>query len=262
MIVSIWLAIFLGFVQGLTEFLPVSSSGHLMMFQHLFNVQGNHLLFTIVLHIATLLAVMVVFRKKIWQLIRHPFNKTNYCLLTATILTCAFVILCKDFIDKTFTYKILPITFMVTAIILFAATMVKPKENEITYKSAIAVGIMQGIAVIPGLSRSGTTISTLLVTGTKRERAAEFSFLMSIPIIIASLVYALAQGSAPAGSYELISNGEKLQLDIFPTAIAFITALASGILAIKFMLHLIRRVKLHWFSMYLVVLAIVCMCIF
>jgi len=247
--VSILLAIFLGLVQGLTEFLPVSSSGHLMMFQHLFNVQGNHLLFTIVLHIATLLAVVIVFHKKIWQLIRHPFNKTNYCLLIATILTCALVILFKDFIDKTFTYKILPLTFMVTAIVLFAATMVKPREKDITYTSAITVGLAQGIAVIPGLSRSGTTISALLVTGTKRETAAEFSFLMSIPIIIASLVYELTTAAGP------------LKLDVFPTAIAFITALASGILAIKFMLHLIRRVKLHWFSMYLIVLSIVCVCI-
>ena len=204
-------------------------------------------MFTIILHIATLLAVLIVFRKRIWQLVRHPFNKTNYCLLTATILTCTFVILFKDFIDKTFTVKILPLAFIVTAIVLCIATMVRSKENDVTYKSAVTVGIMQGIAVIPGLSRSGMTISTLLIAGTKRETAAEFSFLMSVPIILASLVY------------ELVSAKEKLALEILPTSIAFVTALASGILAIKFMLHVIRRVKLHWFSLYLCVLAFICL---
>ena len=245
---SILLSIFLGIVQGLTEFLPVSSSGHLILFQHLFSMPEDMLLFNIILHIATLLAVVIVFRARIWQLVRHPFNKMNLMLLISTAITVTFVLLFKDFIDSTFTYRILPMTFMLTAIILFSTTFIPNREREVTYKSSIAVGLSQFVAVIPGISRSGTTISTLLATGVKREAAAEFSFLMSIPIIIASFVFELMN-----------VRGSGATLDFWPTALAFIAALVSGIFAIKFMLNVIKRVKLHWFSMYLVILAIVCL---
>lgn len=237
----------LGIIQGLTEFLPVSSSGHLILFQKLFGLDGDLLLFNIILHIATLCAVVIVFRKRIWQLIRHPLNKTNLYLLIATAITCTLVIIFKNTIDRTLTHKILPVTFMITAIILFATTFVKPKEKNIGYTSAIASGLAQAIAVIPGLSRSGLTISANLATGIKRESAAEFSFLMSIPIIIASLVY------------ELIDTGEKLSLEILPTSAAFLAALLSGIFAIKIMLHIVKKVKLYWFSIYLIALAFVCL---
>ena len=247
---SILLALFLGIVQGITEFLPVSSSGHLILFQHLLDMPEDMLLFNIILHIATLLAVVIVFRKKIWMLVRRPFNKMNLLLIISTVITCTFVILFKDLIERTFTYKILPITFLVTAIVLFATTFIKPREREVGYKSAILVGFTQFIAVIPGISRSGTTISTMLFTGVKREAAAEFSFLMSIPIIIASF------------AYELLKVGSNPTIEIIPTAVAFIAALASGIFAIKFMLSLIKRVKLHWFSLYLVILSVICTLLF
>ena len=244
---SILLALFLGIVQGLTEFLPVSSSGHLMLFQHLFNIPGNMILFDIILHIATLCAILFVFRKKIWQLIIHPFNETNALLLITTAITCILVVLFKGLIDKLFTYKILPFTFLLTAIVLFSTSFVKPSSKPVGYTSSAIVGVTQFIAVIPGLSRSGTTISTLLLTGAKREDAAEFSFLMSIPIIIASFVY------------ELLDLGGSVSIAILPTSIAFIAALICGIFSIKFMLNIIKNVKLHWFSVYLVILAIVCL---
>jgi len=251
---SIITAIFLGLVQGLTEFLPVSSSGHLILFQHIFGLPENMLMFNIILHIATLCAVVIVFRKKIWQLVRHPLNKTNLYLVLSTAMTCAFVVAFKDAIDATFTYKILPITFIVTAILLYIATMFanRPRKvrDKVSLPTAIVVGLAQGIAVIPGLSRSGVTISTMLLTGTKRETAAEFSFLMSIPIIIASFLY------------ELLTAHDGFQIEILPTAVAFVAALLSGILAIKFMLHLIQAVKLQWFSFYLVALALACVFIF
>ena len=251
---SILLAIFLGIVQGLTEFLPVSSSGHLILFQHLFDMPDDMLLFNIILHVATLLAVMIVFRKKIFQLVRRPFNKMNLMLLISTAVTVTFVLLFKDFIDSTLHHRILPLTFLVTAIILFLTTFINTrvsKKENVGFKSALLVGFTQFIAVIPGISRSGTTISTLLVTGVKRETAAEFSFLMSIPIIIASFVYEL-----------LNVRGSGATLDVVPTIFAFIAALLSGIIAIKFMLRVIQRVKLHWFSLYLVILAVVCLIIF
>ena len=222
-----------------------------MMFQRLLGMPENMLLFNIILHVATLCAVVIVFRKKIWQLVRHPFNKTNLYLLIATAITCALVIVFKDLIDRTFTYRILPVTFIVTAIVLFGVTLIKPKEKDIGYTSSIISGLAQGIAVIPGLSRSGLTISANLAVGIKREAAAEFSFLMSIPIIIASLLYELVG-----------SRGETMTLDILPTAIAFVIALVSGVFAIKFMLHIVKRVKLYWFSLYLILIAVVCLFLF
>jgi len=245
---EIWVAIVLGLVQGLTEFLPVSSSGHLLLFQKLFAIEDSPLLFDIILHIATLTAVIIVFHKKIWQLIRKPFQKTTYCLLIATAITCAMVLVVHfaGWTDAMRNYKILPITFLITAIILFAVTFLPKKENSVGYKTGIIAGIAQGIAVIPGISRSGATIAASLATGVKREEAAEFAFLMSIPIIIASFVF------------EIISSpGDIAVMSFWPIAFGFVAALLSGILAIKIMLKIVQKIKLYWFSVYLVVLSII-----
>lgn len=252
---SIIVAIFLGVVQGLTEFLPVSSSGHLILFQHIFNMDGDLLMFNIILHIATLVAVCFVFRGQICALVRHPFKKTNACLVIATAITCGMVVIFKDIIDRTFTYKILPFSFLATAIILFLTNFIPRNDREVGIKTSIAVGIAQGIAVIPGLSRSGTTISTILATGVKRESAATFSFLMSIPVIIASFLYEII-GAVTSGDIGAIIP------PIIPTALAFVAAVISGIFAIKIMLRVIQNVKLHWFSLYLVILAVVCFVVF
>lgn len=248
---SILMAIFLGAVQGLTEFLPVSSSGHLILFQRLFGLPADMLLFDIILHIATLLAVVLVFRKTLMGLILRPFEKSNLrlllCLLISTALTCTLVLIFKDLIDRTFTYKILPFSFLATAIILFLTSFIKPSARAVTYPSAISVGIAQALAVVPGLSRSGTTISTLLATGTNRAKAAEFSFLMSIPIIIASFVLEMLDGAAAATLPNLA-----------PLACAFVSALVFGIVAIKFMQRIVVAAKFHWFALYLVPLSVAC----
>jgi undecaprenyl-diphosphatase len=247
---SIFIALFLGIVQGLTEFLPVSSSGHLILFQHIFGLGDDMLLFDIILHVATLCAVVLVFRKTILELIRRPFCKFNWCIVLTTAVTCALVLIFKDMIDKSFTYKILPFSFLATAIILFLTTVIAPKVGgAVGFKSAFVVGVAQGIAVVPGLSRSGTTISALLISGVEKNAAAAYSFLMSIPVIIASLLLEILT---------IKSNGGGANLEILPTSVAFAAAFLSGILAIKFMLSVIKRVKLHWFSVYLVILAAVC----
>ena len=257
----IYLAIFLGLLQGITEFLPVSSSGHLILAQALFNMPESMLMFNIILHLATLLAVVIVFRKIIWELVTKPFCKTNLCLLLATAITVTIVLVFHDLIDRSFNSAILPVTFMVTAVVLFATSLVsggKKKESDeegqrdinsdeslVTPGVAGLAGFAQGIAVIPGLSRSGFTISACLLGGADRTNAARFSFLMSIPIIVASFVF------------ELVRSDGALQIDVIPTLIAFVVALVSGILAIKFMLEIVKRIKLYWFSLYLVVLAVV-----
>ena len=249
---DIFVAIIMGLVQGLTEFLPVSSSGHLMVAQNWFGVAESSLLFVLILHLATLCAVVIVFRKKIWELIKNPFCKTGYALLISTVISCALVLIFMDYIDSAFNYNFLPFFFLVTATLLLVVTFINVKPNQqadgttVTYKTSIATGIMQGIAVIPGISRSGATIAAALATGANREDAAEFSFLMSIPIIIASFVYHVV--SNPSGI---------MSIDILPIILGFIAAFVSGIFAIKIMLALVKRVKLYWFSAYLVVLAVV-----
>ena len=248
---TIWIAIFLGLTQGLTEFLPVSSSGHLMLAERFFGIMESSLMFSLILHLATLCAVVIVFRKKIWELIKHPLNKTNYNIIIATIISCSLVLIFKDYIDRAFTFYILPFTFLITAIILLIVSFFRTTPNitkdgtTVTYKTSIFAGIIQGIAVIPGISRSGATISAALATGTSREEAAEFSFLMSIPIIVASF------------TYELISSPESLgSIPFFPMLVAFLTAFVAGIFAIKIMLAVVKKIQLYWFSIYLTALSI------
>ncbi|MCL2846198.1 MAG: undecaprenyl-diphosphate phosphatase [Firmicutes bacterium] len=242
---TIIVAIILGLVQGLTEFLPVSSSGHLILAQHIFGLDGDLLLFNIVLHIATLCAVLLVFWRKIWAMLKNPLQPKVYALLLATIITVTFVLLFRDFIERTFTASILPITFMITAIVLFATTFIKRNEGEVKMRSAAATGLAQGLAVIPGFSRSGFTIATAMATGSGREAAAEFSFLMSIPIIIGALLFEVT-GDGP-----ITMGVDGLQL-----VLAFIVALVAGVFSIKFMLRIVRRIRLWYFSIYLIALAI------
>ena len=246
---SIPLAIFLGLIQGLAEFLPISSSGHLILVQHIFEMPQDMMFFNIMLHIATLIAVCFVFRKRTFKLVRHPFHpdnrRLNFCLILATAITVGFVLLFNDFLESTFTARVLPITFLITAIVLVWASFVKPGKNQLTYTTAAALGLAQGLAIIPGLSRSGLTLSTALTSGIQRDHAAEFAFLMSIPIIIAALVW------------ELVRNPISTTINWLPLSIAFIVALLSGVFAIKFMLDIIRRVKLYWLSLYLIVIALV-----
>jgi len=245
------LAIFLGLVQGLAEFLPVSSSGHLILVQQVFGMPDDMMFFNILLHIATLIAVLFVFRKRVWSLAKNPFGKQNrkmsLSLILATAITVGFVLLFNDFIESTFTARVLPVTFIITAIVLMAVSMYSGKrQGHIGYGSAVITGLAQGLAVIPGFSRSGFTISAAMAGGVQRERAAEFAFLMSIPIIIAALVWEVARNPVSVSA-----------IGWAPLVVAFATALLSGIFAIKFMMDIIKRVKLYWFSLYLILIAIV-----
>lgn len=237
-----WTAVFLGLVQGIAEFLPVSSSGHLMLFERWFGIAGGGLLFNIILHIATLFAVCAVYYKKIWLLIRRPFCKYNAMLLTATAITCAFVLLFKDIIDRAFDYRFLPFAFITTAAVLLLPAVIKPKAGSGGWRSVIAMGLAQGLAVVPGFSRSGFTIAAGQLCGTEKTESADFSFLMSVPIIAASLLY------------EIMSGGQVGSVGVGVIIIAFISAFVSGIIAVKFMLSVIRKVDLRWFAVYLLAL--------
>ena len=242
-------------MQGLTEFLPVSSSGHLVFLDKIFGVQtGNFLFVSIILHVATLMSVVILYRKQIFELIKHPLSKNTLSIVVATIPTVIIVLLFKSFFEDSFSGKYLSICFMVTSILLMLtyfktnSKRYTPKK-QMSYSNAIVVGIVQGIAVLPGISRSGSTISSNVLQGVDSEIATSFSFILSIPIIICSLVYEL---------YSCLSSNNTFFVGSYLNlSISFLIALCSGIFAIKIMKKLAKTKKYYLFSIYLIILAIV-----
>ena len=246
---SIYLVLFfMGIVQGLTEFLPVSSSGHLVLLSNLFNVEES-LFISILLHIATLLSIVVVFYKDIWELVRHPFSKKTITLVIATIPTCLIVLILMPIIKLSFGGFLLPICFIISAILLATTEFITKKRigRKMDNKIALIMGVAQGFAVFPGISRSGTTICAGLLAGGDKKEATKFSFLMSIPIILLSMVMEI---------YEICTGGVVIDFPIFAVIISFIIAFVSGIFAIKFMMKLTEKSNLKWFSIYLFLLGL------
>ncbi|MFA6860480.1 MAG: undecaprenyl-diphosphate phosphatase [Clostridia bacterium] len=245
---NFWQSLIYGIVQGLTEFLPVSSSGHLVLLEKIFGYEGNFLFFAVILHVATLLAVIVALRKEVWFLIKHPFSKEMQKLVLSTLPTIFIVFMFKSFFESSFEGGFLSLAFVVTGVLLIVTNMISKtnSENEIKFSSAFAMGVAQGFAVIPGISRSGSTLCTGLLAGENKEKTARFSFLMSVPIVFASLIY------------EIIFSNQSFSLSqsqLLSSLVAFASALIVGILAIKFMLRVVSKGKLWWFSIYLFVLA-------
>ena len=240
---------FLGLVQGLTEFLPVSSSGHLVLFSQIFGIE-EELFVSIILHCATLLSILIVFWRDVWQMIRHPFSKQTMLLVVATIPTCIICLVLMPMVKLSFSGVLLPVCFLVSAILLLLSERsTKNKETtEISYKSAFWIGVAQGFAVFPGISRSGTTISAGLFAGNKKEEVAKFSFLMSIPIIILSLIMEIV---------EIAIGGVSIDVSVAGISLAFVTAFLVGIVAIKTMLKITKSAKLRYFSYYLILISII-----
>lgn len=183
-------SIFLGLLQGLTEFLPVSSSGHLILAQKLFGIQAD-LFFDVMLHVATLFAVLIAYRKSVWETVRHPIRCRKAMLIAAASLpTFAIAFVIGFFLpENVLSGVLLPIGFAISAVlIVLSQVFYKPtvRFGELPLWKAVICGTVQGIAVIPGLSRSGSTVSALKLLGTEQKDAAEFSFLLSIPVILAS----------------------------------------------------------------------------
>lgn len=240
---------FLGLVQGLTEFLPVSSSGHLVLFSKIFGIEES-LFVSIMLHVATLLSILFVFRKDVWHMLRHPFSKETMMLVVATIPTCILCLLLMPIIKMSFSGMLLPICFLVSAVLLFTSERLSKNKNqkEMSFKSAFWIGVAQGFAVFPGVSRSGTTISGGLFCGNKKEDVTKFSFLMSIPIIILSMFMEIV---------EIVMGGQALNISVIGLVVAFITAFLTGIFAIKIMLKLTKNSKLKYFAFYLILMSVI-----
>ena len=261
-------AIVLGLVQGLTEFLPVSSSGHLEIGRTLLGVEATQdMVFDVVVHAATVLSTIVVFRKEIWKLLKGFFrfkanDEMDYVLKIAVSMIPVFIVgvFFKDQLTSFFKdggIMLVGGALILTAILLFFSDLVSrtklkdklnkqtPACNGISWWQAFVVGIGQAIAVLPGLSRSGTTISTGLICGVKREVIAQFSFLMVLVPILGEAFLEIVGGDI-AGS--TIGAG--------PLALGFISAFISGLFACKVMIALVKRARMSWFALYCLIVAI------
>ena len=261
-----WQALLLGIVQGLTEFLPVSSSGHLVVAGELLSVDPEGFLdFTVAVHFATVLSTLVVFRKEIADLFKGLFrfrynDQTDYvCKILVSMIPVAVVgFFFKDWIESLFGggTGIVPWCLVVTALLLFLSEIVGrsraeavcPHRNGISYPQAIVVGFAQALAVLPGLSRSGTTIATGLMSGVRRDGIARFSFLMVLVPIVGeqglNLVKSLS-GGVPSVS----------GVGIAALLTGFAAAFFSGLFACRVMINLVSRVKLGWFALYCLAVA-------
>lgn len=268
-------AILLGLIQGLTEFLPVSSSGHLEIGKVLLGVETtDDLLFTTMVHAATVLSTIVVFRQQIWDLLKGLFtglkdlkienrslvcnDQTDYLLKMVVSMIPVFIVgvFFKDAVESLFgSITVVGFALVATAALLFFSDLassprrpVHVRENTyrngISYWQAFAVGLGQALAVIPGLSRSGTTISTGLICGVRREVMAQFSFLMVLVPILGETFLELVGGEFGASS-----------VGAFPLLLGFISAFVSGLFACKVMIALVKKARLSWFALYCLIAA-------
>lgn len=280
---TIFQGIVLGLLQGIAEFLPISSSGHLAVAQHLFQLQDVPLLFDVLLHLATLLAVILYFRNKIWKLLcafarviaRKPSaqqtqvaqnaqsdnfdgltgsdslcRKTIAAVILATFITGFMGILTSKMIPE-LPVQFICAGFIVTALLLiFSAALdnkkrlnsVQSEKNEgISWKQSLVIGFMQGVGTLPGISRSGSTISGALMSGVNRSDAGEFSFIVSIPAILGAFIL-------EAKDLGEVSSG----IGLAPVIAGCIAAFAAGFISLNLLMKLIRKGKLFYFAFYLI----------
>lgn len=250
-----WQALVLGLVQGFTEFLPVSSSGHLILVRELMGLNGDgssqfNLIFDIMVHAGTLVAVVLVLYKDIFALFKKPFKRL-LMLIVACIPAVVVGFTCKDYIEEYFsTATYLCFFFLFTAVIMLVSEIVAKRNRspkELGWGSAIAMGVMQGAGVFPGVSRSGSTIFGGTVAGAESKQVATFSFLMSIPIILGSLLLSFI---------DVGKTGAIGSIDWFCIVVGAVSAFASGYFAVRVMLKLIAKANFKWFSLYLLIVAI------
>ena len=242
----------LGLVQGLTEFLPVSSSGHLVIFRELLGAEApQDLVFEVTVHVATALATIVIFRKQIIDLLQGLFKynqQTDFILkLVVSMIPVAIVgLFFKDKVEALFSsLTVVGCALLLTAALLFFSDKAKKSGSDVTYGQALIMGLGQAFAVIPGLSRSGTTISAGLLSGASRNKVAEFSFLMVLVPILGEAFLDLVSGDAAASS-----------IGTLPLAIGFIAAFVSGLFACKAMIALVKKAGLKWFALYCAIVGV------
>ena len=247
-------AVLLGIIQGLTEFLPVSSSGHLEIAKTILgdnSLPKESLLMTLVLHGATALSTIVVFRKDIQEIFQglFQFERNDAFYFSLKIITsmipAVFVgLFFEDFFKELFHKNILLVGLMlwVTALLLYLANRAEVTEKDLNIKSALGIGIIQAIAILPGISRSGATIALGVILGIDKSKAARFSFLMVIPLIFGSMAKSILE-----------IDSQVSEISILSLSLGFIAAFITGILACKWMIEWVKNSKLWYFSVYCLV---------
>lgn len=245
---SLFHALLLGAVQGLTEFLPISSSGHLVLVQHLLHLQGDSLSFDVLLHFGTLLAVVVALRRDIIHLLTRPFDRLVGLIIISTIPTVAIGLIFEKTFESIFhSGATLGIEFIITGTMLLYVESLAHHERpvlarEMKYHSAFWIGMAQGTAILPALSRSGLTLCTALGAGIERKDAVRYSFLLSVPIILGATVFEL-------------KDIPQSQFVLNPILLAGMAVSAiTGYIAIRFLLRMIERASLRPFGYYTLVL--------
>ncbi len=271
---NVFQAILMGIVQGIAEFLPVSSSGHLAIFQNLLHIETDTgLLFDVLLHLGTLLAIFVVFWKDIWRLIVEFFGiiadffrrfsdpdlivlssgyrKFVLLIIVSTIPTAILGYVGRSFVEYASTTLLIPgIGLLITSFLLFICDRIgdgRKGIKKITYLNAFEIGMVQGVATMPGISRSGATIAACLMLGVKKETAVKYSFIMSIPAVLGAVVLEMKDAfgtKIPAGT--LVSY-----------IVGMVVAAIVGYFAIRFMIGVVRRKKYIYFSIYCLVVGII-----
>jgi undecaprenyl-diphosphatase len=265
--------ILLGVLQGVAEFLPISSSGHLAVAQNLLGLQDVPLLFDVFLHVATLAAVILFFRRQVWELLcafgrwitRRPVSdrikgssgltctdeaarKTVRAVIIATVVTGIIGIIVEKKLSE-LPVKVICGGFVFTAVILVVSSLIGKKEERkgavpsegISWKQSLVIGFAQGVGTLPGISRSGSTIAGGLLSGVNRTDAGEFSFIVSIPAIVGAFLLELKDlGSVSS------------EIGAVPVAAGCITAFAVGYASLAWLMRIIRRGKLEWFACYLI----------
>jgi len=244
-------AIILGIVQGLTEFLPVSSSGHLELGKAILgdnSIPEESLLFTVVLHFATALSTIVVFRQDVWEIIKGLFQfkwneETRFSLkIVISMIPAALVgLLFETQLEGFFGGNVAFVGYMllITALLLYLADKARETQKKVTYLNAFVIGVSQAIAILPGISRSGATISTSVLLGVDKTKAARFSFLMVVPLIIGKMAKDIIGGELQFQSEQTIAMGA-----------GFIAAFIAGLAACTWMIQLVKKSKLSYFAIY------------
>ena len=251
-------AIILGIIQGLTEFLPVSSSGHLELAKAVLgdtSVPEESLTFTVVLHFATALSTLVIFRKEVAEIFKGLFQfswneETQFCAKIVISMIPAVIVglLFEKQLEALFSGQILLVGLMllVTALLLLLADKAKKTDKNVSFSNSLIIGISQAIAMLPGISRSGATISTSVLLGIDRTKAARFSFLMVVPLIFGKIAKDILGDDINFQSSEII-----------PMSAGFIAAFVSGLAACTWMIALVKKSKLSYFSIYCAVVGVI-----
>ncbi|MBT8281140.1 MAG: undecaprenyl-diphosphate phosphatase [Muriicola sp.] len=251
-------AIILGIVQGLTEFLPVSSSGHLELGKAILgdnSIPQDSLLFTVVLHFATALSTLVVFRADVWNILKGLFRfrwneETIFSMkIILSMLPAALIgFLFEEQLERLFGENVILVGFMliVTALLLYLADRAKETQKQVSFLNAFVVGISQAIAILPGISRSGATISTSVLLGIDKNKATRFSFLMVVPLILGKMAKDILSGEIDFQSTQMVS-----------LTAGFLAAFFAGLLACIWMIKLVRQSKLQYFAIYCFLVGII-----